>query len=114
MNVTLRPEHEKLVQEKIARGAYESADAVIAEALRLLRDRDRNGQGTERARLEETLDLYTLGVDMMAQNLRRDFPEASQDEINRRLRAWLDADDLSDHTAEYFRVAPERLEKLVR
>ncbi len=112
MNVTLRPELGKLVNEMVASGAYESADAVIAEALRLLRDRD--GQGTERARFEEALDLYALGVDMMVQNLRREFSGASQEEINRRLRAWLESDDFSDRTPEYFRVAPERLKQLVR
>ncbi len=114
MKITLRPEHEKLVHEKIANGAYENADAVIAEALRLLRERDQDGPGVESTQFEESLDLHALGVDMMAQNLQRDFPEASQEEINRRLRAWLDADDFSGHTPEYFRVAPERLKQLVR
>ncbi len=114
MNVTLRPELGKLVNEMVASGAYESADAVIAEALRLLHDREQNGQRTERARFEEALDLYALGVDMMVQNLRREFPGASQEEINRRLRAWLESDDFSDRTSAYFRVAPERLEQLVR
>ena len=114
MNVTLRPELEKLVNEMVASGAYESADAVIAEALRLLHDRDQNGKGTERARFEEALDLYVLGVDMMVQNLRREFSGASQEEINRRLRAWLESNDAPDHTPEYFRVAPERLKQLIR
>ena len=36
-----------------------------------------------------TLDLFTAGVDLMRQNLRRNYPEADDDEIDRRLRQWL-------------------------
>lgn len=48
MNVILSPEFEKLIHEKVASGAYESADAVIEEALRLLRERDENGTPRKR------------------------------------------------------------------
>jgi len=40
MNVSLTPELEKIVAERIASGRYASADDVIAEALRLLYERD--------------------------------------------------------------------------
>ena len=36
-----------------------------------------------------TLDLFTTGLDLMRQNLRRDHPEVDDDEIDRRLRQWL-------------------------
>lgn len=36
-----------------------------------------------------TLDLFSTGVDLMRQNLRRDQPEASESEIDLRLRRWL-------------------------
>jgi hypothetical protein len=36
-----------------------------------------------------TLDLFDTGLDLMRQNLRRDHPEADEDEIDRRLRQWL-------------------------
>ena len=36
-----------------------------------------------------TLDLFQTGVDVMRQTLRRGDPEASAEEIDRRLRAWL-------------------------
>jgi len=39
--------------------------------------------------LQTTLDLFGAGLDLMRQNLRRDYPEANEDEINRRLRQWL-------------------------
>jgi antitoxin ParD1/3/4 len=40
MNISLTPELEKLVQDKVASGLYTSASEVIREALRLLRERD--------------------------------------------------------------------------
>ena len=36
-----------------------------------------------------TLDLFGTGLDLMRQNLRRDYPQADDDEIDRRLRQWL-------------------------
>lgn len=36
-----------------------------------------------------TLDLFETGVDLMRQNLRRRHPDASEAEIDRRLRDWL-------------------------
>jgi antitoxin ParD1/3/4 len=40
MNVSLPPELERLVNEKVASGLYDSASDVVRDALRLLRDRD--------------------------------------------------------------------------
>ena len=39
--------------------------------------------------LRTTLDLFNTGLDLMRQNLRRDHPQANEDEIDRRLRQWL-------------------------
>jgi hypothetical protein len=36
-----------------------------------------------------TLDLFSTGIDIMRQNLRRRHPEATEQEIERRLHAWL-------------------------
>jgi antitoxin ParD1/3/4 len=41
MNVSLTPELEKLVQDKVKSGRYLSASEVVREALRLLEERDR-------------------------------------------------------------------------
>ena len=41
--------------------------------------------------LRTTLDLFNTGLDLMRQNLRRDHPQANEDEIDRRLRQWLQA-----------------------
>ena len=40
MNVSLTPELEKLVNEKVASGLYTSASEVVRDGLRLLRERD--------------------------------------------------------------------------
>ena len=40
MNVSLTPELERLVNEKVASGLYQTASEVVREALRLLKDRD--------------------------------------------------------------------------
>ena len=36
-----------------------------------------------------TLDLFGTGLDLMRQNLRRRHPEAGDEDIERRLQAWL-------------------------
>jgi antitoxin ParD1/3/4 len=40
MNVSLTPELERLVNDKVATGLYTSASEVVREALRLLKDQD--------------------------------------------------------------------------
>jgi hypothetical protein len=40
-------------------------------------------------RLALTLALFEFGVEMMTANLRRRYPDATPDEIERRLDAWL-------------------------
>jgi antitoxin ParD1/3/4 len=40
MNVSLTPELERLVTEKVKTGMYQTASEVVREALRLLRERD--------------------------------------------------------------------------
>jgi antitoxin ParD1/3/4 len=44
MNVSLTPELEKIVAERVASGRYASASEVIREALRLLDERDQLNQ----------------------------------------------------------------------
>ena len=44
---------------------------------------------TPAQRLRIALDLFEFGTDMMRQKLRREAPEATDDEIQARLVAWL-------------------------
>lgn len=41
------------------------------------------------ARMQQAMDLFEAGVEIMRQNLRRWHPEASAAEIEARLTAWL-------------------------
>ena len=38
---------------------------------------------------QATLDLFNTGVELMRQNLRRQYPQATEDVIDRRLSEWL-------------------------
>ena len=49
MNVSLTPELEKLVQEKVESGRYTSASEVVREALRLMEKRDQRLADREQA-----------------------------------------------------------------
>ncbi|MGV0024769.1 type II toxin-antitoxin system ParD family antitoxin [Phormidesmis priestleyi] len=41
MNITLKPEQERFIQQKLQSGQYQSVDVVIIAALRLLEERDK-------------------------------------------------------------------------
>ena len=61
MNISLTPELERLVQEKVASGLYNSASEVIRESLRLLHERDR----IREIRLEELRKEIQKGVSQL-------------------------------------------------
>ena len=56
MNVSLTPELERFVGEKVESGYYTSASEVVREALRLLKDHD-NMRQQQLANLKSGLDL---------------------------------------------------------
>lgn len=41
------------------------------------------------ARAQATFDLYRESIEIMTMNLRRRFPEESEEQIDLRVRAWL-------------------------
>lgn len=59
MNVSLTPELEQYVQNKVSRGKYYSASEVIREGLRLLQERDQLHQ----IQLQELRDDIQAGLD---------------------------------------------------
>lgn len=59
MNVSLTPELEELVQQKVASGRYRSASEVIREAVRLLEERDRSRE----AKLEALRKDIAIGLE---------------------------------------------------
>ncbi|HKH44360.1 MAG TPA: type II toxin-antitoxin system ParD family antitoxin [Thermoanaerobaculia bacterium] len=72
MDVTLTPEFERLIRDKVASGLYASESEVIREALRLLKDRD---------------ELKLLAVD----ELRREI-QKGLDQLDRGESVLLDAE----------------------
>ena len=48
MNISLTPELEKLVNDKVTTGMYQTASEVIREGLRLLRERDQRLEALRR------------------------------------------------------------------
>ncbi len=42
MNITLKPEQEQFIQDQLAQGNYQSADEVIAQALKVLAQQQRD------------------------------------------------------------------------
>ena len=76
MNVILKPELEKLVNEKVQSGHYRTPEAVVEEALQLLTARDRAEDRLE-ALLQEAEDSGPA-VEMTAQDwedIRREVHE---------------------------------------
>ena len=55
MKIDLAPQLEQMVREKVEAGIYDSADAVIADALAQMRDRD-EADRIKATRLLEALD----------------------------------------------------------
>lgn len=59
MEITLSPESEAIVNEKVESGAYTSASEVVREALRILNDRDM----AREARLEDVRRKVAEGLE---------------------------------------------------
>jgi antitoxin ParD1/3/4 len=134
MNVSLTPDLERFVREKVDSGLYNSASEVVREALRLLVARDEEEAARQAARwpannaprqdspsldeaaarLREGLGLLRLSYSLMEQNLRRRQPGASEVEIEEGLAAWKAEADWAEETPGYLERSPERLEKLRR
>lgn len=64
------------------------------------------------ARLRQALEMADMGIDMMRQNLRRRFPQDSEEGIARRLSAWLRQRPGAEHGDAWGRPIPERLAEL--
>ena len=74
MNVSLTPELEKIVAERVTSGRYASASEVIREALRLLEERDQLNQLRQEVR---------LGLEQLDQGRRRPFDDPTLERIKR-------------------------------
>lgn len=79
MNVSLTPELEQLIRQRVETGLYRSASEVVGEALRLLEERDR----LQAPRLEEPRREIRVGVDQADRGELLDGPEVF-DELRRK------------------------------
>jgi antitoxin ParD1/3/4 len=77
MNVSLTPELEKIVAERVASGRYASASEVIREALRLLEERDQLNQLRQDVR---------RGLEQLDQGRHQPFDYQAVERIKRRGR----------------------------
>lgn len=77
MNVSLTPELEKIVADRVTSGRYASASEVIREALRLLEERDR---------LNQLRKEVQLGLEQLDQGRRRSFDDQALGRIKRQGR----------------------------
>ncbi|MBO0862586.1 MAG: type II toxin-antitoxin system ParD family antitoxin [Chloracidobacterium sp.] len=73
MNVSLTPELENLVNEKVASGLYNSASEVVREALRLLFEQE----DIRRVRIEEIRREIKIGADQIKQGKYKDYGSAN-------------------------------------
>src|ERR1700690_26794 len=72
MNISLTPELERLVDEKVKSGRYASASEVIREGLRLLEDRE----VLKQQRLTEVRRKIDRGIEQLDRGLGIPGPEA--------------------------------------
>src|SRR5438552_41057 len=85
MNVSLTPELERMVQEKVASGKYNSASEVVREGLRLIAERD----ALHQARLEDLRRDIDVGLEQLRRGEGRPFDRAQFDKrLQERLQAY--------------------------
>jgi antitoxin ParD1/3/4 len=78
MNISLTPELEKLIDERVNSGLYNSASEVVREALRLLMERDQLKQ----RKLDELRRQIQIGIDASNRG-----EVVSEEEVMKRLDA---------------------------
>ena len=64
MNVTLSPEHEKLVREKLQSGEFDNADALVGHALQFLvarEEEDRRHRQAIREKIDRRIEQLERG-----------------------------------------------------
>lgn len=79
MNVSLTPELERLVNEKVESGLYQTASEVVREALRLLKERDH-------AREQLRGDVQ-VGFDALDRGEGRTYDKASGRQLAERIKS---------------------------
>ena len=79
MNVSLTPELERVVNDKVESGMYQTASEVVREALRLLKERDE-------ARAHLRADVQA-GFDQLARGEGRSYDKATGRQLAERIKS---------------------------
>ena len=79
MNVSLTPELERLVNEKVESGLYQTASEVVREALRLLKERDHTR--------EQLRGDVQVGFDALARGEGRTYDKASGRQLAEQIKS---------------------------
>jgi antitoxin ParD1/3/4 len=82
MKISLSPDVERLIAEKVSSGRYHSADEVVREGLELLQEREKE---SERSQSNRTADIATA-----FDNIARDVPDADWESVPTDLSKQLD------------------------
>ena len=77
MNVSISPQLEEWIQEKVQSGYYQTASEVIREALRLLREKEQFRE----IKIEELRKRIAAGIDDLENGRFTDFDQSTIDEI---------------------------------
>ena len=85
MNVSLTPELERMVQEKVASGLYQTASEVVREGLRLLKERDDQTAALRAAIQEGVTQLETGKYQEYTVDTLADLAQAVKDRGRHRL-----------------------------
>jgi len=83
MNISLTPELDSYVQQKVQTGMYHSASEVIREGLRLLRIQDQIRQ----AQLTQLRQDVDLGADQISQGDYTEYTAASVKDLAKEIRS---------------------------
>jgi len=81
MNVSLTPELEKLINDRVSTGMYQTASEVVREALRLLKERDE----VHKQRFQELQREIEVGLDQLRRGQRLPGDQVFED-LRRRSR----------------------------
>ena len=93
MNVSLTPELEKLIHEKVAEGMFNSASEVVRDAMRYWVAREKLRQ----LRFEELRKEIAIGVEQLERGECREFdPERLKRDIRKRAEEMKKEEERSD------------------
>jgi antitoxin ParD1/3/4 len=77
MNISLTPDLVAIVETKISSGRYQSADAVVSEALRLLQEHER----TDAEKLADLRREIAIGLEQLERGEGVEFDDSVVEEI---------------------------------